>query len=326
MTFTSNQEESIDALGECRLIQSIKQWLGSVSPQEPYGIGDDCALINPAVGYKQIITTDAVTHGVHFDKTVSAEDAGAKLIKRNLSDIAAMGGSADHAVLALLCGSNTSFQWLEGFFKGIRNTCEDFEVELVGGDVSRVAKDQFSAVLTLVGHVDTVKLRTGAAIGDSIYVTGTLGGSITEKHYAFRPRILEGQWLASQSNCTSLMDLTDGLAKDLKSLLPSNSSAELDLDSVPISESAQLLSESSGRSSMEHAFCDGEDYELLFTVDSKAPTGDFEADWAEAFPNLPLRKIGVITASHGDIKAIYYDSKTNQALPWLRGFEHFGES
>lgn len=319
--FTQNTDAQISALGESRLIQQINRWLGPVCPAYPEGVGDDCAVYTPTANHCQIITTDSLTYGQHFDSTVSAQNAGAKLIKRNLSDIAAMGGTPEHAVLALLCGPDLAIDWLEDFFVGIRQSCADYSTKIVGGDVSGLASGQFSAVLTLVGSVREARLRRGASVGDHIYVTGSLGGSILNKHYAFTPRLAEGQWLAKQPSCTALMDLTDGLAKDLKALLPDTTSASIELTVIPTAEDARTLAETSKRSILEHAFCDGEDYELLFTVDGSTPTADFEQRWQQAFPKLLLSRIGQIISSPASSPPLI-DAATNETLPWTDGFEH----
>jgi thiamine-monophosphate kinase len=320
MLMAQTAADRIDHLGEVALIEQIGAWLGPVNPPAPAGIGDDCAVLDPPLGAKQIITTDTVSYGQHFDDRVSAEDAGAKLIKRNLSDIAAMGGMPGPAVLALLCGPDVSILWLKDFFNGIRRECQRHQVPLVGGDVSALQAGNFSAVLTLTGSAATPKLRHRAQLGDHIYVTGTLGGSILQKHYAFAPRLREGQWLAAHPSCHAMMDLTDGLGKDLQSMLHADYSAALDLAAIPIAEAAQLCAQTSGRSVLDHAFCDGEDYELLFTVDGGEHLKAFEAHWAKDFPKVELSCIGRIQAATPAGRLI--DAGTNTALPWTHGFEH----
>lgn len=318
--FTLNADDSVSHLGEVALIKQISVWLGPVSPAAPHGIGDDCAVLAAVSQGQQILTVDSVSYGQHFDSSVSPEDAGAKLVKRNLSDIAAMGGTPGPAVLALLCGPDLATQWLEGFFRGIRQCCEHYNVSLVGGDISSLAHGNFSAVLTLTGQTDRPKLRSTAKSGDHIYVTGTLGGSILGKHFQFQPRLAEGQWLSSQLYCHAMMDLTDGLTKDLKSLLPAHAHAALDLEALPIAEAAHTLAKTSGRSALEHACCDGEDYELIFTLDTQVNRHAFETQWSEQFPETELHCIGVIRPSSSAGQLI--DAKTNTALPWSHGFEH----
>ena len=320
MIIASIASDRLSTLGEVALIEQIAVWLGPVNPPAPAGIGDDCAVLEPLVGTQQIITTDSISYGQHFDDNLSAAEAGAKLIKRNLSDIAAMGGTPGPAVLALLCGADISIQWMEDFFKGVRRECLRYEVKLIGGDVSTLPAGNFSAVLTLTGSAAHPKLRHGAQLGDRIYVTGRLGGSILGQHYSFAPRLREGQWLAAHPSCRAMMDLTDGLAKDLQSMLQAEHSAILELDRIPIADAAHQCAQTSGRSVLEHAFCDGEDYELLFSLDRDENRNSFEADWAKHFPSIPLSCIGRIQAAMENGRLI--DAQTNTALPWMHGFEH----
>lgn len=320
MLQSQTRADSIAHLGETQLIRQIVSWLGTVNPPAPNGIGDDCAVLNPIREGQQLLTTDSISYGQHFDDSIAPEDVGAKLIKRNLSDIAAMGGIPGSAVLALLCSSDVSIDWLENFFTGIRETCIRYSVLLVGGDISTLKETAFSAVLTLNGYVAKPKLRTSSQLGDTIYVTGALGGSILGKHYQFEPRLAEGQWLCEQPECHAMMDLSDGLGKDLKALLPANASAHLFLDQIPLSDAARELAQTSGLEELEHAFCDGEDYELLFTLDANTNRSDFEKKWQQSFPNTKLTRIGNIQP--GSTNKPYLDARTKAALPWTYGFEH----
>ncbi|HEX2862622.1 MAG TPA: AIR synthase related protein, partial [Lacunisphaera sp.] len=112
--FVPQRARSVAALGESLLITEIRRWLGDASPASPFGIGDDCAVIPPTTRH-QLVTTDPVIHGWHFDHTVPARAVGAKLLKRNLSDIAAMGGRPVAAVVSLALAPETSVAWLRGF-------------------------------------------------------------------------------------------------------------------------------------------------------------------------------------------------------------------
>ena len=313
--------DTLARCGERHVIERLRSWLAQVSQPSPQGIGDDCAIIDLPQRKRQILTTDAVTWGQHFDERVSAAEAGAKLIKRNLSDIAAMGGDPGPALLTLMSGPDLSLRWLESFIAGVREACLTYGVQIVGGDVSELDAGHFSAGLALTGYVgEHYKLRSTAAVGDHIYVTGQLGGSILGKHYNFEPRLREGSWLASRSDCTAMMDLTDGLAKDLGALLPENSSAAIVPAKLPISAAAAEQSRTTGRTAIEHAFCDGEDYELLFCCSASADTIAFEADWDDAFPKLEIRRIGQITTPGG---SRYLDASTGKPLGYSSGFEHF---
>ncbi len=321
MIFTQEYEDSIAYLGERTLLSSIQKWLGSCAPPAPHGMGDDCAVLVPFSSGKPLLTTDSLTFGQHFDSSVSAKDAGAKLIKRNLSDIAAMGGTPSSAVLALLCGPDVSTKWLQHFFEGVRTACFDYSVSLVGGDVSQIKKSAFSAVLTLTGTAPAPILRQTAQKNDQIYVTGSLGGSALGKHYTFVPRLVEARWLAKQSECSAMMDLTDGLGKDLSVLCPDKCAVEINLSAVPIAKSAYKMAEQSKRKALEHAMCDGEDYELLFSITGHSNRSKFESRWAAAFPELSLTNIGAFVADSRTSKLL--DTKTNKVLSMYPGFEHF---
>ncbi len=290
--FTDNPAESLAALGEVELISRIRDWLGAANPPAPAGIGDDCAVL-PDSPVPNLVTVDPVVYGRHFDDATPPALAGAKLIKRNLSDIAAMGGQPTSGVLALAAGSNVSLVWLEAFIRGLAGTCIEFSTTIVGGDIAELPAGQFVGTLTLLGHAERKLLRTGTQLGDRILVTGALGGSIASKHLDFTPRIAEGLWLAGRSEVTAMMDLTDGLAKDLPAMLTAGTCAMLETASIPIAPAAEDLATHSGKPAAEHAFCDGEDYELLFMVKGDANLDALLADWIETF-TTPLCCIGKI--------------------------------
>ena len=319
--FTENKSISISSLGETKLIAQIRRWLGDVTPPSPEGMGDDCAVVTVPQG-KQILTSDSLSYGQHFDHNIDPKDAGAKLIKRNLSDIAAMGGNPSHALLTLLCGGDLHLEWLSEFIKGVRENCEYYKLRLVGGDISSLSPGQFSSVLSLHGYLEQDPLlRSGSQSGDAIYVTGSLGGSRISKHYNFLPRLAEGRWLAESGACSALIDLTDGIAKDLRELVPTLCAAYLILERIPISEAAQENATRSGCAPIEHAFCDGEDYELLFTIKEGYDTINFEEAWAARFPKTALNRIGQMRPSKSG--APYIDAATGKDILWTKGFEHF---
>jgi thiamine-monophosphate kinase len=313
--------DSLATWGERAIIEKLRAWLDGVSPNAPHGIGDDCAIISIPAGRRQLFTTDHLTYGLHFDEQLTGEEAGMKLVKRNLSDIAAMGGEAGPALLTLLCGPDLSVPWLETFISGIRKACLKYGTQIIGGDVSELGLGSFSAGLAQTGTIGhAAKLRNTARIGDQIYVTGRLGGSLLGKHFLFEPRLAEGRWLAANPECTAMMDLTDGLAKDLDAVLPESSSAAVQIDKLPIAPAANECAKSTRKSAIEHAFCDGEDYELLFCCSKDVDEARFHASWNEAFPNLQIRRIGTI--EHPG-KARYVDAKTAEPLCFESGFEHF---
>ena len=306
---------------ETQIIESIKQWLGYSSPPSPFGIGDDCAVVPSDSSTQSLISTDALVYGKHFDESIKAKQAGQKIVLRNLSDIAAMGGYPKYATIAILSGSDLSIDWLNEFYKGVKETADTYDLKIIGGDLCQIQDRQFQAVMTIVGTAPTPILRHAASINDSIYVTGHLGGSILGKHYNFQPRLSEGQWLAENNMASAMVDVTDGIAKELQFLANESSSIEIELGSIPIAQSAQLLAEKSSETTLQKAFCDGEDYELLFTLNHSIQSTQFESNWKQQFPQTPLTKIGTIVEKNplGNI----IDSVSKKSMDDLKNFDHF---
>jgi thiamine-monophosphate kinase len=280
--FSRTARGSVSALGEERLIRSIRGWLGDASPPSPFGIGDDCAVLRAARG-RELLTIDPLVYGIHFDDSTPPRAAGAKLFKRNLSDIAAMGGRPRAAVVALALDGRVSQAWLAEFYRGIALESRRHRVPVVGGDVARLP-GSFVATLALTGEATgRVLTRKGSRVGDWIYVTGLLGRSVpTRHHYRFRPRLAEGAWLAGRKEVRSMMDVSDGLAKDLHSLDPPGAAPALTPAKIP----------RRSRATLREALGDGEDYELAFSVAFRADCTALEKAWGRAFPRTPLTRIG----------------------------------
>ena len=304
--FTADRSAQVGAWGEATLISRIKTWLGAATPPSPMGIGDDCAVLPRLKGHP-LVTVDPVVYGVHFDDTVSPRWAGEKLFKRNLSDIAAMGGRPVAAVVALGLESTVSAAWLRDFYLGLAAVSRRYRVPVVGGDVT--TQPGFSASLTLIGESSKrILTRTGAKIGDSLFVTGTLGRTLsTGHHYRFAPRLAEGAWLARQQDVRSLIDVSDGIAKDVHTLAPANGAVHLDESALPLRAGA----------SVAEALTDGEDYELLFSVAKKTSVAAFRQRWKRAFPQTRLTCIGSFAAPSGAGPG---------ALGKLHGYEHLRQA
>jgi thiamine-monophosphate kinase len=273
---------SVGSVGEVALIRSIRGWLGRASPGSPRGIGDDCAVLRPARG-RELITVDPVIHDVHFDNRIPPRAVGAKLLKRNLSDIAAMGGRPRAAVVALAMDAKISLVWLAEFHRGLARASRRYGVEIVGGDVAWLP-GSFAATLTLVGEADgRILKRSGSRAGDWIYVTGSLGRSLeTGHHHSFEPRLREGAWLAGRREVRAMTDISDGLAKDLGSLTPLGAEPALFEAVIP----------RRGAASVAEALCGGEDYELLFSVAQGGARAPLESSFSGAFPRTRLTCIG----------------------------------
>ena len=323
--FTTQPRDSVAALGETRLIASIRRWLGDASPPAPFGIGDDCAVL-PANRRQQLVTTDPVIYGRHFDDSVPARGVGAKLLKRNLSDLAAMGARPTAAVVSLALDARVSAGWLEQFHRGLAAAARQYAVPIVGGDVAQ--SDGFlGAFLTLIGEAvgPRVVLRTGARRGDWIYVTGSLGGSLLGHHWRFVPRLAEGEWLAQRKEVRAMMDVSDGLAKDLPALTPPGIRPAIEEAAVPISAAARVRARDTGQTPLHHALSDGEDYELVFVVAGRADRAALERAWRRRFPRVRLTCLGRFVAD-GELPAGTIDLATFQGYEHLRGFRRTPEN
>lgn len=314
--FTRRHADSVAAYGERRLIAEVRRWLGDTSPRAPFGIGDDCAVLRPATR-AQLVTTDPVIYGRHFDASVPARAVGEKLLKRNLSDIAAMGGRPVAAVLSLCLAAETNVVWLRAFYLGLAAMARRHRVRIVGGDLTQGPQGFFGAFLTLHGTAAArrVVTRTGARAGDRIFVTGQLGGSLLGRHYRFTPRLAEGAWLADRPEVRAMMDISDGVAKDVGSLTSAGLAPALCESAVPVSAATRRLARRSGRTPLFHALCDGEDYELLFVVCRDADLAALHRAWQRRFPRLPLTQIGVF-AKESNLPA------GALALADYHGYEH----
>jgi thiamine-monophosphate kinase len=314
--FAKNKSGSVAALGEEKLIALVRRWLGAVSPPPPFGIGDDCAVL-PAAKARQLITTDPVIYGRHFDDAVPPAAVGAKLLKRNLSDLAAMGAQPTVAVLALTLDPRTRVRWLEQFYRGLAAAARRWHVRIVGGDLTQ-AENFVGGCLTLLGQGTGPRIvtRTGARAGDAIYVTGELGGSRLGHHWRFTPRLAEGAWLARQSTVRAMMDVSDGLAKDLRALTPPGAKPAINAVAVPVSAAARRLAGQTKKTPLHHALCDGEDYELVFALAKTADGAAFEKGWHRAFPRTRLTRIGqFVRAQNLPANAL--------RLERFAGYEHF---
>lgn len=335
--FTDRAKDSVAALGEVALLHAIRGWLGDAAPPPPWGMGDDCAVVETGDANPLLATTDGVVFGRHFDATTAPAAVGAKLLKRNLSDIAAMGGHPGPALINLFLARNTSLAWLEQFYAGFAQSCLHYGTRLVGGDLAQAPDGVFAAHLTLLGNPGrNILKRTGAKIGDGLFVTGDLGGSILGKHLEFIPRLPEGQWLARHRGVRGVIDVTDGLAKDLPEILPPGADALLDLAVLPISAAARKITRRETRSPLPrspmpqsalfHALTDGEDYELLFALDSAADTPAFATHWLKKFstPITHLGRIAPAQESNPGADRQLRDAATGALLlpPGARGYEH----
>ena len=273
--------------GEFGLIEMIAKTVGKTGGGKLLiGIGDDAACWK--AGGLQLATTDTLIEGVHFNfKTITWRELGWKAMAVNLSDIAAMGGQPQYALVSLGISKDTETESVIDLYKGMLELAKKFEVRIIGGDT--VGSPVTAITLTIIGEAgdeDRILKRSAAKPGDVIAVTGTFGASaaglammqrrlsldkktestLREAHFKPAPRIYEGQTLAKY-NVKAAIDVSDGLLGDLEKLcLASGVGANLYSDRIPIHPA---VVKSFGNEAVKLALTGGEDYELIFTAPQK---------------------------------------------------------
>ncbi len=294
----------ISQIGEFGLIERLNEIV------QPYrdsfiikGIGDDAAVYAPVEGKVQVVTTDALIEGVHFDLTfVSMRNLGWKAMVVNLSDLAAMLATPRYALITVAIPRKISVEMMENLYIGIKSACNEFNFSLIGGDTTTTFGNMAISV-TMIGEAnkDEIPYRNGAKIGDYICVTGTLGLSYAglkillrekkkfmeaedkqnfkpnfepflkaiEKHLKPIPRLDIARKLKDlKVKVNSMIDISDGLSSDLKHICrQSGVGAEIYETSLPVDELVKKIAkEEFNEDYLVYAIHGGEDYELLFTV------------------------------------------------------------
>ena len=266
------------------------------------GAGDDCAVLDLGVADKLFLfKTDAVVEGIHFTKATPPEKIGRKALARCLSDIAAMAGTPQHALITLGLPRDFDAEFVEKIYTGLGEIAHQHGVAIVGGETT--TNPVLLLNIALLGFAPRGKcvLRSGAEVGDAIFVTGELGGSLAGRHLEFEPRLAEARWLAEHFPPHAMIDLSDGLAGDLKHILnASKVGAELLTRSIPVSRAAKLAGKSgdAAKPALLAALTDGEDFELLFTLAAKDAVPLLDA-WKKQFSEVKLTCIGKVTAGSG---------------------------
>jgi thiamine-monophosphate kinase len=264
------------------------------------GAGDDCAVLEFGVPDKLLLfKTDAVVEGIHFIRDTPPEKIGHKALARCLSDIAAMAGAPIAALVTLGLPKHFEPEFIGKIYDGMSVLAKKYGVAIVGGETTLNPGCIFISI-ALLGTVARGKqiLRSGAKTGDAIFVTGELGGSLAAKHLEFEPRLAEARWLADHFSIHAMIDLSDGVAGDLRHILKASGvGAELLKTAVPISRAARLRKETvtPARPAFAAALTDGEDFELLFTIAGGDAVKLLDT-WKNQFPGLKLSCIGKIVA------------------------------
>ncbi len=301
-------------------------WIAAHTPAHarvPLNIGDDMAAVRLGNDLA-LLKIDQCLDRVHFDLLKhTVTQAGRKAVNRCLSDCAGMACLPAAIMVSVALpreGPGSGEAAAKELFLACRDTGAAFDCPLVGGDTAiwdeRLAIT-VAALGMLTGDADRNEIRrSGAKPGDTLFVSGQLGGSIHGRHLSFVPRIALAQKLAKTAgkHLHAMMDLSDGLAQDLPRLCKASSvGAEIHTAQLPIHPDAEASSAFDGIPAGLHALADGEDYELLFALDPEAVPDIVNLD------EVPLTAIGTITAD----KTLKLLDAANRAHPWPNaGWEH----
>ncbi len=273
------------------------------------GPGDDCAIVRiPGSPLLQLLKADAVVEGIHFTRDMPPAAVGRKALGRAVSDIASMGGLPGEALVTLVLPPDVPWSWVRALYDGLAAAARDWQTGVAGGETSSAPPGAPVMIsIALTGSVEESRAirRCGAQPGDVLAVTGGLGNSFASGwHLNFVPRLQEARWLVTHFPPTAMMDLSDGLAKDLPRLaLASGCGWDLDPGRIPLRTGATL----------EQALGEGEDYELLLAMPEASWTA-LETQWQQVFPDTALTRIGVMAAA-------------GTMVPELSGgWDHFGRA
>lgn len=303
-------------------LAELQKKIPAASSQVVIGPGDDCAAFVESSGELLLVALDQVVEGRHYlssgpgdDLTTKPELVGRKLLARNLSDIAAMGGSPSFCLVGLAVSPRHFNRklWLDRFFDGLLLAAAENQVQLIGGDLAEAMNEDVGS-LTIIGRVpaDQVCRRAGAKNGDCLFATGEFGDSFQSGyHLRFIPRWREGRWLAENRFPRAMIDVSDGLLLDSSRLAhASGLSLRLKLDDIPLRTPGRPV---------DQAIVDGEDYELLFAV-ANDRADKLKNEWP--FPETPLTEIGTFCPKNqAEIMDEYGNSliSSEQSI----GYDHF---
>lgn len=284
-------------------------------------IGDDCFVFGGPDGKDYIVTTDALFEGVHFRRDwISPQTLGRKALSVNVSDVAAMGGKPLFYLVSVGIPKGASSKEIESVFEGMALVAASHRMTLAGGDTCASERGLLLS-LTAVGSVEKGRavLRSAAAAGDSVYVTGELGGAalglacleagladiearvFIRRHNDPVPRVACGQWLAASTCLSSMIDVSDGLVQDLGHIAESSGvGLKIYADKIPMARDFAGFCARCRKDPLKLALTGGEDYELAFTV-SRAKSELFEKMLGVVLPTFghAVTRIGEVTDGRG---------------------------
>lgn len=328
------------ASGERALIDEIRARVGPAPAWVTVGIGDDAAVVVPERGALEILTTDALVEGVHFDRRISTpRQIGWKALAVNLSDIAAMGGTPRLALLSLGLPASLAAPEVHEVIDGFLALAAAARVTLAGGNITRSPGPLFVDV-TVTGYARRrhVLTRSAARAGDALYVTGDVGAAAAgfgwskrgegaeaiegidacvRRYCAPEPRVRLGALLGRNRAASACMDLSDGLADAVRQVArASGVGAIVDGAALPVPNAAREWFRRAGMDPVRAAAAGGDDYELLFTVPRRS--GGRLATVVRQARGIAVTRIGELTTS---TELVLLNNGAREELP--DGFVHF---
>ncbi len=332
-------------LSEFELIARLTQGL-PLRTGVVLGVGDDCAILDTGGNTLLLATCDSQVEGVHFTfQTYSPEEIGRKAVAINISDIAAMGGEPRFALISLVLPLRQSQELIERVFTGLRQEAEQFAIAIAGGNISGAGKgEQLVIDITLLGGIERghALMRSGARIGDTLFVTGSLGDSaaglytllhpdhpypleardaLRSVHRVPRPRVREGRILSQlgPETVTAMIDISDGLSGDLQHLCErSTVGARIDTTHLPLSQALHTIASVAAHDPYDWALHGGEDYELLFSVSPGKE--DIVIEAVQSATGTPVTAIGTLCPSEEGMKLVWPGGREEILLP--RSWDH----
>lgn len=297
--------ETLNDIGEFGLISTLRRSV--YSGRARLGIGDDAAVLPYSRTRDQLLASDMLVEGVHFKKNTEPRLIGKKALNSCISDMAAMGGLPRFAVISLGVPARRRVQDIRGIYAGLNSAARKFGCGIVGGDTVKSPKLIINVAMTGVVPRKQLVRRSGARPGHMIMVTGPLGNSLKSGHHlAFTPRVDAAQFLVKNFKPSAMIDISDGFLADLAHILEeSGVGARIYEDRLPLRKGATL----------RRALCDGEDFELLFTL-TKAKAAKLPAAKTRGLRFYP---VGEITA-----KGLTFMAKETSAITLKhRGYDHY---
>lgn len=324
-------------INELSALRLIEEQFENASKCVEVGIGDDAAAVSIKPGRLLLATTDCQVEDVHFIKSlISPRDLARKAVAVSVSDIGAMGGTPKFILASLGFSKDEDESLIDELIRGFRASEEEFEVRLIGGNLS--SSEKLFLDVTALGEVgpENIVRRSGAAPGDIICVSGTLGDSalgmkvlgkgdtgeagayLIDRHIMPKPQLALGRLLAEKKLVTSMIDVSDGLLLDLERItVHQGTGAEIKIEKIPVSREYGYLVSDYTSDRYELALSGGEDYELLFTV---SPEKWGQIDKISNGIGIQITKIGRVT-KEPVLRVL--DANGDEIIIKQRGFVHF---